>query len=419
MCMSGKANPWNRRSVIKAGAATTSLGVLGGCLGNTASSGPEPLRIGAPTSVTGPYSQAANFAREGIEFAANQLRNDPDFDRDVEVFYEDTELDPSKAISATKRMVQDDGCQTIAGVSSSSNALAIVDFIKETDTMFVSKSSSTRLQRDKCTDTMFKMYIPGNYSNIQQVMPTVKAEDLGERWYTIAADYAVGHELLEEIEAVASDDNKYETVGSDIVPFGHEDYGPIMSKIEDADADLIWMANWGGDTAAALRQAISENMHIDKNIVVPQFIDTAAVVQPAEALREVYGGVSWTRDTATLYDGAKEFVNAWIDEHDQSPTEMHGLAYKQAIIPGELIKRTGSMNPVDWAADLEGREFELINGPGTYYREEDHVEMKPWIQIRGKDPAEKEDEWDLFEAIDTVSEDKIYPAQGCTFETEG
>ena len=76
----------------------------------------------------------------------------------------------------------------------------------------------------------------------------------GKKWFFLTADYAFGHSLEEKTASVVKA-NGGEVVGTVNVPFPAQDFSSFLLQAQGSGADVIGLANAGGDTVNAIKQA--------------------------------------------------------------------------------------------------------------------------------------------------------------------
>jgi branched-chain amino acid transport system substrate-binding protein len=76
----------------------------------------------------------------------------------------------------------------------------------------------------------------------------------GDSWYFITADYAFGHALERDVEAVVVK-NGGKVVGKVRHPLNTQDFSSFLLQAQSSKAKIIGLANAGGDTTNSIKQA--------------------------------------------------------------------------------------------------------------------------------------------------------------------
>src|SRR5207245_9574523 len=75
----------------------------------------------------------------------------------------------------------------------------------------------------------------------------------GDTWFFITADYAVGHALERDVEAVVLR-NGGKVLGKVRHPLNTQDFSSFLLQAQASKAKVIGLANAGGDTTNAIKQ---------------------------------------------------------------------------------------------------------------------------------------------------------------------
>ena len=194
-----------------------------------------PIRIGFLAPVTGGGAAVGKDMTSGftmyLEEIGNQIAG-----RKVEVIVEDTQGDPSQALTKLRKLVDSDKVLVLAGAFLASEGYALAPKIDEYQipTLFPVVSADDLTQRKPV-----KWLVRTGWTSSQPNQPFGEyvAKTLGyKKVVTIAMDYAFGW------EQVGGFQRTFEEVGGQIVqklwpPLGTTDFGPFLAQIKrDADA---------------------------------------------------------------------------------------------------------------------------------------------------------------------------------------
>ena len=194
-----------------------------------------PIRIGFLAPVTGGGAAVGKDMTSGftmyLEEIGNQIAG-----RKVEVIVEDTQGDPSQALTKLRKLVDSDKVLVLAGAFLASEGYALAPKIDEYQipTLFPVVSADDLTQRKPV-----KWLVRTGWTSSQPNQPFGEyvAKTLGyKKVVTIAMDYAFGW------EQVGGFQRTFEEAGGQIVqklwpPLGITDFGPFLAQIKrDADA---------------------------------------------------------------------------------------------------------------------------------------------------------------------------------------
>lgn len=197
--------------------------------------------IGGPGSVV-----AAKMAVEDYIKATNSTLK-------VEVVSADHQNKPDVGSNIARQWYDTDKVDMIVDVPTSSVGLAIAQISKDKNKVHVNTGSATAdLSGKSCNaNTVHWLYDTWMLAN-----GTGKAivKNGGNTWFFMTADYAFGHALERDTEAVVTQ-NGGKIVGKVRTPFPSQDFSSFLLQAQASRAKIIGLANAGGDTINSIKQA--------------------------------------------------------------------------------------------------------------------------------------------------------------------
>jgi len=196
--------------------------------------------------LTGPGSTlAARLAVEDFGAAKKGMK--------VEVIAADHQNKPDVGSTIARTWYDTDKVDVIVDVPTSSVALAVNQITREKGKAFlVSGAATSDLTGKACSPNTIHwtydtwMLANGTGSSI------VKAG--GDSWFFITADYAFGHALERDVEAVVLK-NGGKVLGKVRAPLNTQDFSSFLLQAQASKAKVIGLANAGGDTTNSIKQA--------------------------------------------------------------------------------------------------------------------------------------------------------------------
>jgi branched-chain amino acid transport system substrate-binding protein len=132
-------------------------------------------------------------------------------------------------------------------------ALAVNEITKEKNKVFlVSGAASSALTGDKCSPNT----IHWTYDTWALANGTGRAivKTGGDSWYFLTADYAFGHQLEADTEAVVRELGG-KVLGKVRHPLNTADFSSFLLQAQSSKAKIIGLANAGGDTINSIKQS--------------------------------------------------------------------------------------------------------------------------------------------------------------------
>jgi branched-chain amino acid transport system substrate-binding protein len=236
---------------MKALAAAAALAFCAGTV-NAQISG-NVVKIGVLNDQSGTY---ADLAGPGSVLAAKMAVEDfkaKDKSLNVEVVFADHQNKPDVGSQIARRWFDADGVDVIVDVPTSSVVLAVNQIAKEKNkVMIVSTGATSDLSGKACTPNS----IHWTYDTWQLANGTGSAivKTGGDSWFFLTADYAFGHALERDTEAVVVK-NGGKVLGKVRHPFPSSDFSSFLLQAQASKAKIIGLANAGADTTNAIKQA--------------------------------------------------------------------------------------------------------------------------------------------------------------------
>ena len=212
------------------------------------------VKIGVLNDMSGLYSDitgqgsvvAAKMAVEDyLKASGSKLK--------VEVVGADHQNKPDVGSNIARQWYDTDKVDMIADVPTSSVGLAIAQISKEKGKLHVNSGSATADLSGKACNANT---IHWTYDTWMLANGTGKAivKNGGNSWFFLTADYAFGHALERDTEAVVTK-NGGRVVGKVRTPFPTQDFSSFLLQAQASKAKIIGLANAGGDTTNSIKQA--------------------------------------------------------------------------------------------------------------------------------------------------------------------
>jgi branched-chain amino acid transport system substrate-binding protein len=361
-------------------------------------------RIGVMNDMSSVYSDfqgpgSVVAAQLAVEDFAGQSK------RKVEVLSADHQNKPDVGSAIAGRWFDIDGIDMIIDLPNSAVALAVADVARDRNKVVIGSGAGTALLTGaKCSpNTVHWTY--DTYANGHALARGV-LEQGGKTWFFITADYAFGHDL----EKQASDEvlaSGGKIVGSVRHPIGNSDFSSFLLQAQASGAQVVALANAGGDTVNTIKQSAEFKIR-DKQKLVALIFDLQSV--PALGLATAQG---LTAINAMYWDMNDE-TRAWSARFQQRhpkkmmPNHMHAGVYAGTVHYLKAVEKVGS--PTDGRAVVAAMKAMPTEDPlfGAGRIREDGRKMHPMYLLQVKAPTESKAEWDVFRISATIPADQAF-----------
>ena len=171
----------------------------------------------------------------------------------VEVLFADHQNKPDVGSQIANQWYDVDKVDAIFDVPTSSVALAVNEITKKKGKAFlVSGAATSDLTGKACSPNT----IHWTYDTWMLANGTGAAivKTGGDSWFFLTADYAFGHALERDTEAVVLKGNG-KVLGKVRHPLNAQDFSSFLLQAQASKAKIVGLANAGGDTTNAIKQA--------------------------------------------------------------------------------------------------------------------------------------------------------------------
>ena len=349
------------------------VAIATGLVGPHAARADDAIRVGIPTSLTGPYVELGSEVKRGAEFAAREANAKGGVDgRKVELEYADTEGNPDAGRRAAEKLVRS-GYRLLTGTISSAVGLAIGGQMEKWDALYISSiNKSDRLTGEACNARVFR----ANHSDSMDMAligPWLKSRPERE-WGVMAADYAWGHDSADAFTAGAIAAGKTIKIRL-FAPLGTKDYAPYIQQIKDAGVGALWVAEAGRDAVNFGIQARQFKLFDSVFAVSQSFAVPSTIKGMGDLADGVWGIINYTSTLNT--PGNKAFVAEWVKVYGKEPGNFEAETYVTMKALFAAVEKAHSVEPGAVAKALSDISFDVPFYGKVTMRAADHQLMLP------------------------------------------
>jgi len=370
-----------KRLTVTGTAAALALAVAAAFGTTSAFAQNEPLKIGVPTAMSGPYAGLGNEAKRAVDFAIAEANAKGGVaGRKVEVKVLDTEAKPDLARKQAERLALE-GYNILVGTIASGEGLAMGPMLERWDAIYVSTiNKSDKLTGDSCVPRMFRV----NHQDAQDaavVKPWLASRKEG-KWAVIAADMAWGRDSGKSFVDAAKANGK-QVVAEHYTAFGTNDYAPFIQQIKSSGADGLWVALAGRDAINFAQQAKQFGLLDSTFTAGVSFVTDGNVKALGQVSKGIWGIINYSSTLDTPDN--KRFVAAWRKAYNgDDPTNFEGETYLGMQVIFQAVERAKSVKPIDVARALKGGTFDTIYGKLTMRASDNQMVMPNYFGYIGE-----------------------------------
>ncbi len=347
--------------------------------------------IGGPGSVV-----AAKMAVEDFGAAAKGMK--------VEVVSADHQNKPDVGSTIARTWYDQDKVDAIFDVPTSSVALAVNQITKDKGKAHINTGAATSdLSGKACTpNTVHFLYDTWMLAN---GTGSAIVKSGGDTWFFLTADYAFGHALERDTEAVVLKSGG-KVLGKVRTPFPGQDFSSFLLQAQSSKAKIIGLANAGGDTINSIKQAAEFGI-----VKGGQNLAGLLVFLP-----DVHGlGLNTAQGlifTEAFYWDLNDQTRAWSKRFAAA----HGGKYPSADHAGVYAAVLHYLKAIEAAKTDDGTKVvakmkelptdDPLFGKGTIRA--DGRKIHPAYLFEVKKPSESKGPWDYYKLRATIPADQAF-----------
>ncbi len=349
--------------------------------------------IGGPGSVV-----AAQMAIEDSGLVAKGWK--------IDLISADHQNKPDVAVNIGKQWIDVEKVDVFVDLAASNVGLAIANLAKEKNVVNLnSGSGSSDLTGSQCTPNT----IHWAYDTYMLANGTGKAlvKSGGDSWFFITADYAFGQALERDTTAaVTSSGGK--VLGDVKHPLNTADFSSFLLQAQNSKAKVIGLANAGGDTTNALKQAAEFGITAGGQKLAGMLLFITDINSMG---LNVAQGLSFTESFYwDMNDQTRAFSKRFMERFKKNPpTMVQAGVYSSLIHYFKALEALGG-NPHD-GAKVVARMKEMptddpLFGKGSVRA--DGRKIHPAYLFEVKKPSESKYPWDYYKLIATIPADEAF-----------
>ncbi len=362
-----------------------------------------PLKIGGIldmsslyADITGPGSEAA--AKMAVEDFGGEVLG-----RKIEVIAADHLNKADLAANIARDMLDNQGVEMIWDVAASATALAAGEIAKARNKIIIFNGpGSVRLSNEACgpytVHYVFDTFAQANVTGLAAVKSGL------DSWFFLTADYAFGQDLEKDTTAVVVKSGG-KVLGSVRHPLNTSDFSSFLLQAQASKAKVIGLANAGGDTINAIKQAAEFGLTKGGQKLSPLLafvsdidsvgLETAQGLLVAEAFY-------WD-----LNDDTRAFTKRFMERTKRVPTSAQAGVYSSVTHYLKAVKAAGTTDADAVMKLMKATPINDMFAKGGRIREDGRMVHDMYL-FEVKKPSESKAKSDDYKLLATVSGNEAF-----------
>jgi branched-chain amino acid transport system substrate-binding protein len=353
----------------------------------------KPIKIGFITDGSSLYSDIDGIGgKEAMEMAIADFGGTV-LGRKVEVLFADHQNKADIAAGKAREWIDQEGVNVIFGGTNSGTALATSKVTTEKKRLYINNGAGTsQLTNEQCSP--YTIHYTYNTIALANVTGKAMVEKGNKSWYFLTADYSFGEQLQKDATKEVNE-NGGKVLGAVKHPLNASDFSSFLLQAQNSKAQVLGMANAGGDTINAVKAAnefgINKTMKLAGLLVFITDVHSIGIKNASGLLATE----AWYWD---LNDETRAFAGRFIQKMKRMPTSVQAGDYSSMLSYLKAVKAAGTDNPDKVIAELQKMKINDLFTKGGYIRK-DGVMVHDMYLFEVKKPEDVKKPWDYYTVV--------------------
>jgi branched-chain amino acid transport system substrate-binding protein len=363
----------------------------------------DRVRIGVLNDQSGVFSTYQGIgsvvaAQMAVEDYGGKAAGKP-----VDVITADHQNKTDVGVGIARRWYDTESIDAIFDLPNSAIALAVANMSEQKNKVFIGSGAGTALLTgEKCTpNTVHWTYDTYALSNVAGKAMVKRGEDT---WFFVTADYAFGMALERDAANVVKESGG-KVLGNVRHPLNSSDFSSFLLQAQASKAKVVALANAGGDTTNALKQAAEFGLTQggQKMIALLQEItDTHALGAKSTQGLIVTDAFYWD-----MNDETRAFSKRFNEKVGHMPTMIQAGLYSATMHYLKAIEAIGTDEAPKVMEQMRATPINDFFAHGGKIRIDGRMVHDMYL-FEVKKPEESKGEWDLYKLLATVPGDEAF-----------
>ncbi|HYG45230.1 MAG TPA: ABC transporter substrate-binding protein [Bordetella sp.] len=380
------------------------LAMLAGLLAGAQASAAQSVRIGIVADMSGVYADVSGAGVvHGATLAAQDfMQRNPGWK--VEILAADHQNKADIASARAREWIDRDNVDMVMNGANSATGLAVAGVAAAKHRVnFDVGAATTRLSNESCTPYTVQ-YVYDTYM-LSHATASALVKHGGKRWFFLTADYAFGHSLEADTSKTVTQSGG-EVLGAVRHPVNTPDFSSYLLQAQSSRADVIGLANAGGDTINAIKTANEFGLTAQQKLAgLLLFInDIDSLTLPVA--KNMYLTTAWYWD---LNDDTRAFGKRYFQKMKRMPNMAQAGAYSAVSTYLEATLKTGGKDADAVMKTLKSMTIQDMFTRGGRIRADGRMVHEAYL-MRVKQPDQSRYPWDYYDIVETIAaEDTVLP----------
>ncbi len=354
----------------------------------------QPVKIGMVEPLTGVYAALAEAEIAGARLAIEEINKSGGvLGREAQLLVADSANDITTGVEETRRLIDKDQVDFIAGNVNSAIALAMTRVTAEKRKLHIVTGGHTdEITGNQCSWNVFR--ICKSTTMLANAIADTLIEKFGAKWYFLTPDYVFGYALQAAFERKLRQQGGA-SWAADILPVGTVDYSDALTNAATFRPNVLIDLMGGEDQVNSLKQIVRFGL-TDEMEVGGALFELESILSVPDAARIGWWAMEWWWNQPEVPD-IKTFDAAIRSRTGKTASARNWFGYAGVRTLAQIANQEKSLDAVVLARALQGYTLpaDIALDPNrAFFRRSDHQLMSTILV--GEVHPPRGDSFDVF-----------------------
>src|SRR4030088_2855543 len=364
-----------------------------------------PLKLGGILDMSGLY---ADITGVGSEMAAKMAVEDfggEVLGRKIEIVTADHLNKADLSANIARDMFDNQGVEMLFDVAASATALAALEISKARGKInMFNGPGSIRLSNEACgpftVHYVFDTFAQANVTGLAAVKSGL------DSWFFLTADYAFGQDLEKDTTNVVLKSGG-KVLGSVRHPLNTSDFSSYLLQAQSSKAKVVGLANAGGDTINAIKQASEFGLTKSGQKLSPLLAFVLDI--DSGGLENAQGLLLAEAFYWDLNDDTRAFSKRFMERVKRVPTSAQAGGYSSVTHYLKAVKAAGTTDAAPVMKVMKDTPVNDMFARNGKIREDGRMVHDMYL-FEVKKPSESKARWDDYKLLATIPGNEAFPS---------
>lgn len=365
----------------------------------------DVVKIGVMADMSGLYADmGGNGIVEAVKMAIEDFGGKVG-GKKIELITANHSAKADVAATLAREWFDRQGVNMVISGPSSGTSLAIAKVAAEKKTLvIVTGGVAAQLTNEECSP--YVVHYLYDTVALARGTGTAMTKEGGKSWYFLTVDYAFGTSLEKETTQVVKA-NGGKVIGSVKHPLSAPDFSSFLLQAQASKAQVLGLANGGGDTINSIRAAKEFGLTKSMKIAGLMLFITDVHSLGLDVTQGINLTEAWYWDQN---DQSRKWARRFFEKMKKMPTSMQAASYSAALHYLNSVKAAGTVSAEKTIAQMKRDKINDMYTQNGYIRADGRM-VHDLRLMEIKSPSASKRPWDYYKQVQMIPGDQAFASK--------